>query len=249
MKRIGKTDGGGILVEFTSGDVVRLMGACQSLDQLFGEIDMCVEPACGTGAFIGDAVRNAVYTTPPAVVKAVKKAVKTDTTAQKPCEQCGELFTPPRKDSRFCSKACRMTAYRAGKAKAGIVTKRAPKASTKPELPSTFCLACKKSFVPHRKDQTCCSKACRAKVPRSTYPKYDAEAAKAARLAALKELDVKKRGTFKPRCLWMPGRSYLRCLSILTMAKGLRTLLAIPIDRKRPPLFTTTQGLPFSRLS
>lgn len=48
------------------------------------------------------------------------------------------------------------------------------------------------------KDQACCSRACRAKMPRTTYPPYDAAAAKAKRLAALKELDQRKRGTFTP---------------------------------------------------
>jgi hypothetical protein len=35
-------------------------------------------------------------------------------------------------------------------------------------------------------------------MPRTTYPPYDAAAAKAKRLAALKELDQRKRGTFTP---------------------------------------------------
>jgi hypothetical protein len=90
-----------------------------------------------------------------------------------------------------------MTAYRAGKAKAGIVTKRAPKAS-KPTLASKVCPVCNKTFTPIRHDQTCCNRKCRAKLPRTTYPKYDAEAAKAARLAKIKELDQRKRGTFRP---------------------------------------------------
>lgn len=65
------------------------------------------------------------------------------------------------------------------------------------------CPVCKKTFQQTRCDQSCCSRACRAKLPRNTYPKYDAAAAKAARLARLKELNkarpIDKRDTFKLR--------------------------------------------------
>jgi hypothetical protein len=33
--------------------------------------------------------------------------------ANRPCATCGELFTPPRSDGRYCTPACRQRAYRA----------------------------------------------------------------------------------------------------------------------------------------
>jgi hypothetical protein len=35
------------------------------------------------------------------------------TRANRPCETCGDTFTPPRADGRYCSDACRQRAYRA----------------------------------------------------------------------------------------------------------------------------------------
>lgn len=34
----------------------------------------------------------------------------------RPCDTCGDTFTPPRSDGRYCSAACRQKAYRARRA-------------------------------------------------------------------------------------------------------------------------------------
>lgn len=172
MKRIGKTDGGGVLVEMTEADIISLMAGFQSFGQLYDVIEISIPN-----------VQPAPVTGPLSITLAP------DNSTQKSCEQCGKLFTPPRKDSRMCSKACLDKSYRFAKAKAVTPAKveviAKPTANPDPTV-KRFCLTCKKSFEPHRKDQTCCSKACRAKLPSTTYPKYDAAAAKAKRLAALK---------------------------------------------------------------
>lgn len=153
MKRIGKTDGGGVLVEMTNSDVVRLMEACQALDQLFGEIDIPDTIAPGEHKLVVDRVE----TTPA-----------TRTTY------------PTMTIHGHVDKPAKAKAVKAGPTE------------------TKTCPACKKTFTARRKDQTCCSRACRAKMPRTTYPPYDAAAAKAKRLSALKELDAKKYGTFRP---------------------------------------------------
>lgn len=150
MKRIGIVDGGGVLVELTHGDVVRLMEACQALDQLFGEIEVGM-PVTVDGH--------------PGRVTSIEG---------------------PRVE---------VTGIRPVKAKAKSVP---PSKLRKTTLPPRKCEACEKVFVPWRKDQKFCSKICHYIAPRKTYPKYDAAAAKAKRLADLKALDQRKRGTFRP---------------------------------------------------
>lgn len=169
MKRIGKTDAGGVLVEITNSDVVRLMDACQALDQLFGVIEVSVPNAIQPGA-------NTIHVDHVEVTPATRTSYPKMTVT-------GHV-NKPAKDNKSAPKTARKTSTRA---------KREP-------LPARICLnpKCKKSFIPIRHDQTCCNKKCRSKLPRTTYPKYDAAAAKAKRLAALKELDKGKRGTFTP---------------------------------------------------
>jgi len=41
------------------------------------------------------------------------KAIRAQNRAPRPCEQCGETFTPSRADARFCTTRCRMRAHRA----------------------------------------------------------------------------------------------------------------------------------------
>lgn len=157
MKRIGKTDQGGILLEMTATDVQRLQQACEALGQLFDEVD-------GPAVVVADESHRTFEATgtrlPNGSIKAktikpvATKARKTDE-GKKACSVCGKMFVPPRSDSTCCSASCRGKAYRA--AKAGGV---------KP-VSVAKCLSCGRPFEPKRKDQTCCSKACRKAMPSS----------------------------------------------------------------------------------
>lgn len=119
MKRIGKTDQGGIILEMTTVDVIRLMDACKAMSLLFDEVDVCIP---------GQADPVTELDTPPLATKAVRKVrIPAESTAKAgasancdgeiPCSKCQKLFKPARADSRFCSKACRDADYRAQKGK------------------------------------------------------------------------------------------------------------------------------------
>lgn len=41
-----------------------------------------------------------------------QRELRREARANRPCETCGTLFTPPRADGRYCSGACRQKAYR-----------------------------------------------------------------------------------------------------------------------------------------
>lgn len=160
MKRIGKTDQGGILLEMTATDVQRLQQACEALGQLFDEVD-------GPAVVVADEAHRTFEATgtrlPDGSLKAktikpvATKARKSDE-GKKACSVCGKMFVPPRSDSTCCSASCRGKAYRA--AKVGGV---------KP-VSVAKCLSCGRAFEPKRKDQTCCSKACRKAMPRKGAP-------------------------------------------------------------------------------
>jgi len=215
VKRIGKTDGGEILVALSVTDIINLSTGCQAIGELFDVIEVDVPNTVPTSAdplglhpgqhkLVVDhvALTPATRTSYPkmTVTGHVDKPARDRTPlppgTTKACAHCGKTFEPPRKDSRFCSKSCGMKAWRADK-KMSKPT-RAPRTKKTIKYPPKTCANCKKTFDPVRHDQTCCSRACRAKTPRTTYPKYDAAKAKAERLAMIKTLASRKISTFKP---------------------------------------------------
>jgi hypothetical protein len=147
MKRIGKTDDGGILMEMTAEDLNRFQQAMEAV------ADLLVAGA-NHGIQISPEFIEPKTVPVKKAEKQAKKYVKELKGAEKACVQCGEMFDPPRKDSRLCSKACTDKFYRAKK-------------TAKPTGGSDTCSACGKPYIRKRKDQSCCSAACRRKTPRS----------------------------------------------------------------------------------
>lgn len=75
-----------------------------------------------------------------------RRAIPAATFPDKSCAECGDTFTPGRRNQRYCSSEC----YRRGNA-------RRPKFT--PEERS--CLECGKTYVAHRYDARFCSQLCR----------------------------------------------------------------------------------------
>lgn len=169
MKRIGTMESGGILVEMTPLDIIHLVQAKEII------------------SFFSTALEGQIITAAPIPVNAPESAKPLLKMAEKPgnlrkCEKCGKPFAPKSDKSRYCSRVCQNKAY------------RATKTTSNPAKPTIKCQTCGKTFTQWRKDQTCCSISCRN---RTTYPKFDAAAAKAERLAKIKAI-AEKRGTFRP---------------------------------------------------
>jgi hypothetical protein len=160
MKRIGKTDQGGILLEMTATDVQRLQQACEALDQLFDEVDgpavVVTDEAHRT--FEATGTRQTDGSLKVTSIKPVATKVRKSDEGKKACEFCGKMFVPATVKSRMCSKACTDKDWRQRKL-----------AGVKP-VSVAKCLNCGRAFERKRKDQTCCSKACRKKVPRGGKP-------------------------------------------------------------------------------
>jgi hypothetical protein len=170
MKRIGKTDQGGILLEMTEDDITRFRQACDALADLLvqgANHGIVIEDESHRDEAPGTFEATLIGGTrlPDGAIKARTFKPRKNNTAKgtvsiggcpskKACELCGKMFEPPRKDSRLCSKACTDKDWRQrkqGKVKPVSVAK---------------CLSCGRPFEPKRRDQTCCSKACRKKLPR-----------------------------------------------------------------------------------
>lgn len=115
MKRIGTIDSGGILVEFTTSDVIRLMDACSALEQLFGEVEIQI-PAVGTPVRVdGHPVSVTKVEGNRVEVTAIKKTAPASIKkgSKKACDFCGKQFVAQRSDSHFCSKSCTDKSWRA----------------------------------------------------------------------------------------------------------------------------------------
>lgn len=123
MKRIGKTDGGGVIIEMDPMDVVRVMEACKALSVLMDEVDVCLPPREVETAPAMDEPRPAPAAKPTR--KTVKAAApKLAKFPPRKCEVCGVEFVPTRKDSHTCSRTC-LKAYHNAK-------KNGKKAAPKP---------------------------------------------------------------------------------------------------------------------
>lgn len=67
-------------------------------------------PRCGR-EFVGALARVYCSTSCGKATRAARRDRTRDRQARS-CETCGEVFTPPRDDARYCSPACRQQAYR-----------------------------------------------------------------------------------------------------------------------------------------
>lgn len=127
MKRIGKTDDGGIIVEMGLAEMTEIAEACATLCRLFDGFSGSVivpppavpvntpPPAPDSGVFHPNC--RCADATPTRLTKPVlrKKPVKHVAHAKKvsgglltrTCLRCGKRFEPRRKDQRCCSRDCR----------------------------------------------------------------------------------------------------------------------------------------------
>jgi len=186
MKRIGKTDQGGIILEMTAEDLNRFQ---QVMDAL---ADLLVQ-----GANHGLCVAVAdVMPPPPAKVVTLKpakggdkKSARTPATNRvtaalsfRDCEVCGKQFPPMRSDSKHCSASCRGKAYRRSKGKkpSKITPVAAP---SKPVMPTKPTAAATGTKV--------CEECKAAYKPTSNVQKFCEPCGKARRLALLKKLHNK----------------------------------------------------------
>lgn len=79
------------------------------------------------------------------------------------CPICSRLFIARRANQRCCSPACQLEWRRLEGRRWKMEMKERLRAEG---LPPRFCLACGKSFVPHRAKQLYCCKGCQAKLQR-----------------------------------------------------------------------------------
>ena len=186
MRRIGKTDGGGVLLEMTGLDLIRLMDACKAMSLLFDEVEVCIPT--NHEAVATEAPPAATIVQPkPVSVQSKRPPVKS---GQRNCIQCHEAFTPKRKDQTCCGKACR---------KAYGDTHRKPKAAKEPAKSDAHdkktCADCGNPFVPWRRDQRFCS-ACAKRGHAAKKPVAPAVPTKAA--AATQAVSYQKNLAAKP---------------------------------------------------
>ena len=145
MKRIGKTDQGGILLEMTAEDLNRFQQACDAL------ADLLVQGA-NHGIVVDGPASMSVDSVSPVTVDGDGR--KTFTAS----------MTVNTNDGKSVVKKMKLCAARSEKP-------RKVKTAKVKEIKALKCLVCGRTFEPHRKDQTCCSVACRKKAPKDVKPR------------------------------------------------------------------------------
>ena len=173
MKRIGRTDAGGMLIEMTGEDVIHLMQAQKSLSSLFDEVDIRI-PVSINNVPEPDG-KAGESSCPPPVAPRGQTAPAVST--KRMCVECGKpIFDRP--TAVTCGEACAKVRDDRSKRESYLRRKKrlakasGKKPSVKPPSASGYeprvCRSCGKTFTPHRHDQKRCSKQCkqvRAKDP------------------------------------------------------------------------------------
>lgn len=164
MKQLFQTAQGTHIIEATGSELATLLLAKQSLDAICDQFEFVYK--------VPESVTQAgpQKVTIPALAPRKESAENGDFTRDtRLCLICKTEFEVKRKDQKYCSKRCLDKSYRLAKAKAAVKApvKKAPAKEVAGLSPRT-CRGCGKKFSPHRKDQNCCTVACRRKLPRNS---------------------------------------------------------------------------------
>lgn len=227
MKQLHRTSTGEHIVSATTEELMAILAAHQALKKVCEEFEFTIAPA---GQITEPAVAQAekldagtqrLLDVAEVTVWGERKGGKQKaatpahaTTQQAPakapkCVECGKPIVG-RLHAITCSEACSKVREDRSKHASYLRRKAKQKAARKPTTLSPgekrVCKSCGKSFAPIRKDQSCCSKACRqnpvirtAPAARPTpKPTLTPEQIKANRIALLRALDAKSRPQTRP---------------------------------------------------